>query len=211
MARSGNNTRITSLGRYPMTSAPTFGTDLTEVVDDIAPLIGEEDENVSDLPETGTWVGRTIFVQAVRGLYTRRLGSWIPMSAQTCLAGLAGSFASGQSPDATTSGSNSISDASIASVGTNAIIIGRTGMYRVELNLSWTSNSNGARAAEITRNNASMSPRLGDRKPANGESFMSASGLRRLNQGDALRVTLQQDSGSTLNYGGQLSVEWVHA
>jgi hypothetical protein len=56
-----------------------------------------------------------------------------------------------------------------------------------------------------------MSPRLGDRKPANGESFMSASGLRRLNQGDALRVTLQQDSGSTLNYGGQLSVEWVHA
>jgi hypothetical protein len=212
MARSGSNSRITLLGQYPMTSAPTFGTDLTEVVNDIAPLIGESVENVGDLPSTG-WSGRTVYVTATRGVYTRHPGgAWFPMSPQSCLAGLSGTVPSGQVADAETNGANAVSDATVATVGTNAIIVGRTGLYEISGQMNWlTSNSNGSRVSRVTRNNANLAPIVGDRRAGSGETYTSFSGKRRLTQGDVLRVSIVQDSGSTLAYSGQLELEWVHA
>ena len=62
MARSGNNSRIPAIGSYAQTSAPTFGTDLTELANDIAELIGESFATVGALPSVGNWPGRTALV-----------------------------------------------------------------------------------------------------------------------------------------------------
>lgn len=76
MARTGDNSRIPAIGVYPQTSAPTFGTDLTELADDVAQLIGETEPTVGDLPASGNWTGRTIYVQSDGRLYTWSGSAW---------------------------------------------------------------------------------------------------------------------------------------
>ena len=63
MARSGNNSRIPAIGSYAQTSAPTFGTDLTELANDVADLIGESFATGSALPLSGNWPGRTAYTE----------------------------------------------------------------------------------------------------------------------------------------------------
>jgi len=65
MARTDDNAKVPVLGVYGQNSAPTFAQDLTEVADDMADIESAEVAALSDLPLTGNWVKRTIWVDEV--------------------------------------------------------------------------------------------------------------------------------------------------
>jgi hypothetical protein len=91
MARSGDGTRIPVLGKYSQSSAATFGTDLTELSDDIEELIGESEALVTDLPASGNWTGRTILVRADNTSRVWTGTQWIPIMGTYRATGTSGS------------------------------------------------------------------------------------------------------------------------
>jgi len=213
MARTGTNSRITALGQYPQTSAPTFGTDLTEVVDDVAELIGEEAATVTALPTTSLFVGRTVWVVAVNGFYVCRSLSptvWVPASSQFAAVNIGDTTTSGNTRTAATTDGAESTDSSTVSVGTNAFVVARSGMYKMEVSVNWQTSSLGRRQLEFQRNAASFTVPLGDQRPASEQSLTTISGKRRLTAGDEIRLRVTQTSGDALTYSGQMSVEWVH-
>lgn len=210
MARTGNNSRIPQLGVYPQTSAPTFGTDLTDLSSSVAEVIGETFANVSDLPGSGNWTGRTVWVSATNGMYVWRGNSWVPTSPQYAIRQFAGNRTQAGLFDADPGGASVVTDASLLSVSSNAIAVNRSGAYMVDASVNWSTSSVGLRSMEITSNGASMArPLGGGPAKAEGPVIMSASGIRTFVAGDTLRMRLEQTSTATLAYAGQLSLTWL--
>lgn len=83
MARTGNNSRVPVIGQYPQTSGATFGTDLTELANDVASLIGEAEPTFGDLPASGNWPGRTIYVIGEGATYVWTGSAWAYQSGGT--------------------------------------------------------------------------------------------------------------------------------
>lgn len=77
MARSGDNARIAKLGKYAQTSAPTFGTDLTGLANDVALLLANSVDTANDLPASGDYSGQQVWVSGESGFYVWDGVKWL--------------------------------------------------------------------------------------------------------------------------------------
>jgi len=88
MARTGSNSRIPAIGKYSQTGAPTFGTDLTDLADDLADLINPSVATPGALPLSENWPGRTIYVLSTGSFSTHDGTEWISDAAHMQVNGV---------------------------------------------------------------------------------------------------------------------------
>jgi hypothetical protein len=214
MARSGNNARIPAIGKYPQTTAPTFGTDLTDLADSVANLIGESNATASALPTTGNWPGRTILVTGTNLVYTWTGSAWIITGGET-------PHYHGKSAGAITTlidGSyQSIIDTNVStrqtSMSGGVVTFNIPGIYLVTNTVVWaTANTTGQRNLGVLVTGGTI---LG-----HSESVMQPASLPHVSHqlstavritaaGQTMRPYIAHNSGQPLQVHGHASMTWV--
>lgn len=136
---------------------------------------------------------------------------WVPVA-----AGYFGIHSgSGQWPSAASSSMSATAynaaHGGIVAASADAVTAKVDGWFRITGNVGWQTNTNGMRSLRIFKNGADLPIPLASivPVPSGGLAPQSATGLVQASANDYFNLVLSQNSGATLNYSAQLTVEFV--